>query len=785
MECVATRVTDSGDTGRLRWRVGLLLWSSALLWLVLMVADTCYPLPDTQRTSSVIILAEDKTPLRAFADEQGVWRYPAHLDEVSPLYIEALLAYEDRWFYQHPGVNPFALGRAAWQWLKHGRVISGGSTLTMQVARLIDPHEKSVMGKARQILRALQLEWHYSKQAILSMYLNLAPFGGPIEGVQTASYAYLHKPAVQLSHAEAALLAVLPQAPSRLRPDRHHERAKQYRDKVLRRLLAQGVWSKQDVSEALAEPVYATRFRQPFTAPLLAERMKTVARSAGIARLQTGVDLNMQLSVHHTLRRHMTGLPAHGSAAVLVMENATGMVRAYAGSVDYYDAARDGNVDVVQAVRSPGSLLKPFLYGMAIDEGFIHSASLLSDAPLQVDDYAPRNFMRRYQGAVTVSEALQLSLNVPAVDLLQRVSPEAFMAGLHHAGVLLRLPRSAQPNLSIILGGVGTRLEDLVRGFSAFARQGQTIRPRFRTEDAIEQRYLLSEGAAWMTQAILRSIPEPGQVDNPLGIAWKTGTSFGFRDAWAVGVNQHYTVGVWTGRPDGTPVPGRYGAKVAGPILFDVFRSLPKNKSIARPTSVQQQTICWPLGERLSETDAEHCHQQHSAWVLDETVPPTLEHLQTPSWSAGLHAYWVETDSGLRVNAFCQTERGQYQQRQQAVWPVALTPWLSGHLQEKSRLPAWHPDCTNQAAFASSVSIKRWLGEESQLQIPVGSQQLSLKVAAEGGVGRYLWFLNDQVVGQSTAETQLTVSMTETGEYRLMVLDESGSSDSHRIRIIR
>lgn len=755
------------------------------MWLSLMLADAYYPLPDTQRTSSVIILADDKTPLRAFADEKGVWRYPITPDEVSPLYLEALLAYEDRWFYHHPGVNPAALARAGWQWLQHGRVISGGSTLTMQVARLLDPHEKSLLGKARQMLRALQLEWHYSKQDILTLYLNLAPFGGPIEGVQTASYAYLHKPAVQLSHAEAALLAVLPQAPSRLRPDRHHERAKYYRDKVLHRLLEQQVWSEQDVTEALAEPVYATRFRQPFTAPLLAERMKVVARSAGVSRLQTGVDLNMQLSVRHTLRRHLAALPEYGSAAVLVMENATGMVRAYVGSVDYYDPSRDGNVDVVQAVRSPGSLLKPFLYGIALDEGLIHSASLLSDAPLQVDDYAPRNFMRSYQGAVTASEALQLSLNVPAVDLLQRVSPEAFMASLQHAGVSLRLPRDAQPNLSVILGGVGTRLEDLVRGFSAFARQGHTIRPRFRSEDTIEQRRLLSAGAAWITQTMLRGIPEPGQTDNPLGIAWKTGTSFGFRDAWALGVNQHYTVGVWTGRPDGTPLPGRYGAKVAGPILFDVFRSLPLTHygHIARPASVQQHTICWPLGELMTDTHTGHCHQQHAAWVLDGTVPPTLEHLQTPSWSAGVQHYWTAAPSGLRVNAHCHASQREY--HQQAVWPVAVKPWLPVYLQEKMTLPAWHPDCVTHTDSATSVSIKRWLGDDSQLQMPAGHQQLTVNVAAEGGIGRYLWFLNGQVVGKSTVDTSLAIPVKTTGEYVLMVLDESGSSDSRRIRVIR
>lgn len=750
--------------------------------LCFIVADAYAPLPDPQRTSSVIILAEDKTPLRAFADEKGVWRYPVSLEEVSPLYVEALLVYEDRWFYKHPGVNPWALIRAAWQWLRHGRVISGGSTLTMQVARLLVPHEKSVVGKSRQIFRALQLEWHYSKRDILTMYLNLAPFGGPIEGVQTASYAYLHKPAVQLSHAEAALLAVLPQAPSRLRPDRHHERAMLYRNKVLRRLLQQKKWSAQTVEEALEEPVYAARFRQPFYAPLFAERMKTRAREQHKDRLQTGLDLNMQLSVRHILRRYMAGLPDRGSAAVLVMDNQTGLVRAYAGSVDYYAEQRDGNVDLVQAVRSPGSLLKPFLYGIALDEGLIHSGSLLSDAPLQIDDYAPRNFMRRYQGAVTAREALQLSLNVPAVDLLQRVSPERFMARLRHAGLPLQLPEAAKPNLSIILGGVGTRLDDLVRGFSALAREGQTIRPRYQVQEPVEQRRLLSPEAAWVTQAILRGIPEPGQVDNRLGIAWKTGTSFGFRDAWAVGVTADYTVGVWTGRPDGTPVPGRYGAKVAGPVLFDVFRSLPRHSALVRPAAVKRETVCWPLGGRFVDTAPAHCHQQHQAWIIAETVPPTLTNRQTPSWSAGPRAYWVDTLSGQRVNASCH--QGQRKQRQVARWPVAVHPWLPLYLKARSALPAWQRGC---AAYGNTavVTIRRWQGDDSKLQIPAGQASLSLPLIAEGGSGRYLWFMDGKVLGRSQAEQAVMAPFSAPGQYHLMVLDESGSSDSRRIEVVR
>ncbi|MFN3786431.1 MAG: penicillin-binding protein 1C, partial [Thiothrix sp.] len=435
------------------------------------------------------------------------------------------------------------------QWLRYGPVISGGSTITMQVARILEPHERTVGGKVRQVFRALQLEWHYSKDQILTFYLNLAPFGGVIEGVQAASFAWLRKSADALSHAEAALLAVLPQAPSRLRPDRYPERARQYRDKVLQRLADRGIWDAQVVQEALEEPVTKAHPRQPFKAPLFAQRMKAVALTQQQARLQTSLDANIQWVVENVLRNRLSQLPDRASAAVLVVENQTGYVRAYAGSADFHNKARAGHVDMVQAVRSPGSTLKPFLYGMAIDDGWLHSASLLSDVPIRLQGYAPRNFFRQFAGAVSVAEALQQSLNVPAVTVLQRLQPANFVARLRNAGVTITFPEQAEPNLSVILGGAGTTLEDLVRGFTALARGGVTIKPRFTAQDAVEERRLLSAGAAWIIQTLLQALPPPEGSINRTGIAWKTGTSYGFRDAWAVGVNDDYTVGVWAGRP--------------------------------------------------------------------------------------------------------------------------------------------------------------------------------------------------------------------------------------------
>lgn len=763
----------------------------ALLGLLLfLLADRLWALPDPERVRSVLILAQDRTPLRAFADNEGVWRYPVTLDDVSPLYVEALLEYEDRWFYQHPGINPLALLRAGWQWLRGGRIISGGSTLTMQVARILEPHERNVGGKLQQIFRALQLEWHYSKAEILTFYLNLAPFGGPIEGVQTASFAWLHKPALELSHAEAALLAVLPQAPSRLRPDRFPEFAQRYRDKVLRRMATQGIWSQAAVADAMNEPVMRSRFQQPMIAPLFAERMKAQAFAANVARLQTTLDANAQWAVDNVLRTRVSSLPEKASIGVLVVENRTGYVRAYAGSADFYNAERFGHVDMVQALRSPGSTLKPFLYGMALDDGLVHSASLLSDVPVKLEDYAPQNFMRRFSGAVSVTQALQQSLNIPAVDVLQRLTPANFVARLRNGGVVITFPEQAEPNLSVILGGAGTTLEDLVRGFTAFAREGISIKPRFVADEPLVERRMLSAGAAWIIQDSLRAIPAPEGSVNAAGIAWKTGTSYGFRDAWAVGVSDAYTVGVWTGRPDGTPLPGSFGAAAAGPILFDVFHALPQQvvaHTRRRPAEVTQIDICWPLGESAATTAPEHCHVRQQAWILDGRIPPTLPNLQHYSWSAGLQTYWINPLTGLRVTAACNAP--QRVARQVAQWPLELHPWLANTLLEKIRLPDFDASCPPGSQYQGGTQLAiRHLDASSRLYLPKTVRQqaggVTLDLLAEGGVGQYFWLVNGESAGVDATQQGLRYTFTKAGDYELTVFDTAGAVDKITIRVI-
>ena len=761
----------------LRWALGGVVLVVALLWL----ADRIWPLPLPQDDLARVVLAEDGTPLWRFADANGVWRYPVHTSDVSPYYLDALLTYEDRWFYQHPGVNPLALVRATWQNLSGARVVSGGSTLSMQVARLLDPHSRTLHGKLRQLWRTAQLEWHLSKDEILNLYLNRAPFGGTLQGVAAASWAYLGKSPSQLTHAEAALLAVLPQAPSRLRPDRHPQRAQEARDKVLRRLAEFQVWPQSAVDEALEEPLLLAPRLEPSLAPLLARRLN---RPDSPPLIRTTLDATLQRRLEDLLLGWRARLPEHTSAAILVVEEESMAVRAYLGSVDINDTKRFGHVDMISALRSPGSTLKPFLYGMALDDGLIHSESLLQDVPRRYGDYRPGNFSMGFTGAVPASTALSSSLNLPAVQLLEAYGPKRFAAQMRIGGMPLALPALAEPNLALILGGAGSRLEDLVSGYSALARDGKSATLRLQPDDTLRERPLLSPGAAWIVRRILSGQARPDRdpraelVQRPV-LAWKTGTSYGFRDAWAIGVGPRYLIGVWIGRPDGTPVPGQFGLASAAPLMLqvhDVLTNRDSQRGISAPVkpvpaNIGVAAICWPLGQPMSRSDP-NCRRQRFAWTLDNTTPPTLQALDQPLSVGLMESIWVNA-KGLRVDARCPGATP----KNIALWPAPLEPWLPRVERREARIPAADPDCPPPALAAASPLSIVGVREGDQLRLPAASQQaLRLKISALGGSGRRWWFLNGAPLGDSANQDSINASFERLGRYQLSVLDEAGQT---------
>ncbi len=776
-----------------RRRIKRFVAATLILIAAMLLLDRLFPLPLPGPTSgSTVVLARDGKPLRAFPDSDGVWRYPIKPEDVSPLYIEALLTYEDRWFYKHPGVNPFALARAFGQWIVHRHLVSGGSTLTMQVARILDGTPHSAGGKLRQILRALQLEAHLSKREILALYLDRAPFGGTIEGVEAASWAYLGKPAARLSRAEAALLAVLPQSPSRLRPDRNADAAQVARNKVLDRMAELGVWSSAEVHDARIESVAARALQPPLSAALLAERLHEEHPDA--RRITTTIDAELQRALEARVGDYLARLPERTSAALLVVDNATLEARAYVGSAVFGDEARLGHVDMVRAWRSPGSTLKPFLYGLALDDGLIDSESLLVDAPQSFGTYRPGNFDMAYNGPIGAAEALRLSLNVPAVDLLDRVGPARFTARLANAGLELRLPRGVSPNLSVILGGAGVRMEDLAGAYVALNRGGVGGRVRYTGDDATIERRVLSDGAAWIVRDILEANPRPGYAPGTFDpgsrprVAWKTGTSYGFRDAWAVGATRRYTVAVWIGRPDGTPLPGQYGAVTALPLMFQVVDSLPRSALAATPqpppASVTEVDVCWPLGLAYDAAHEDLCHQKRTAWVLNGVVPPTLPERDATTWSAGITHVRIDPKSGDRLSASC--ERSDATDRDVARWPALAYPWLSRDVRRRASLPPLATGCASDGLDAiQPIRIDGVADHAAIARAPNSDKPAIVRLRALGANGEVLWLVNGRLEGETRGAGAFEHAFGEIGDQTITALAKSGTYAQLQVRVLR
>lgn len=556
----------------------------------LAVLDRVYPVEKSRIDDrSVIVTSSRGTLLRAFTSSDGRWRLPVKPSEVDRRYIEMLLAWEDQRFREHAGVDPFALLRSMYQLAAHARVVSGASTITMQVARLMEPRERTLFAKTMQVARALQLDWHYGKEEILEHYLTLAPYGGNLEGIRAASFAWFGKEPARLTIGEAALLVCLPQSPERRRPDRFPEAARKARDRVIETLAGRGVISAQEARDAMEEPVPARRLRFPFHAPHLAQQL--FAENAGKQPvITTTLHADIQVKVEDLARRERAYFDDDANVAAVIVENATNNVVAYLGGANFWGQA--GQIDLAVATRSPGSTLKPFIYGMAFDEFIVHPQTLIDDKPTAFGDYEPRNFDRGFQGTVSIATALQMSLNVPAVALLDRVGPLRFAAALRNAGATLHFPtRGALPSLPIALGGVGLSLRDLTMLYAGIPNGGQVgplnLVPQTGTKPTER---IFGAAAAWYLGEVLKEANLPdgwsmGQgIERARTVAFKTGTSYGYRDAWSLGFSKKYTVGVWVGRADGSTRPGHIGRNEAAPVLLKVFDLLPpEGKAPAMP----------------------------------------------------------------------------------------------------------------------------------------------------------------------------------------------------------
>lgn len=531
-------------------------------------------LPPLISETSVEVRDRGGVMLRTYTVADGRWRLGVTPDQVDQGFLKILIAYEDKRFHHHAGVDPWAMLRAVGQAAVNGKVISGGSTLTMQVARLLeDSGTGHWRGKLRQIRLALALERRLSKDQILTLYLTHAPYGGNLEGLRAATLAWLGKEPKRLTPAEAALLVAIPQSPEARRPDRNHAAAQAARARVLTRMQKSGHLTAGEARAALSEPVPSHRLAFPALAPHLSDRAVAANPLAGRHRLT--LDALLQQSLEKLSENALRGLPEDLSVAMVVADHRTGEMLASVGSAGYKAGdARQGFVDMTRAVRSPGSTLKPLVYAMAFDRGLAHPQTLINDRPVAFGSYAPQNFDGQFRGELPVSEALRQSLNIPVVLLLDQIGPAHLMDALRRAGVDARLPGD-QAGLAVALGGVGVTLQDLVQLYAMLAQGGQARPLYWNTDAQADQPHaqIVSRSAAWQIADILAGLTPPNGA--PVGrVAYKTGTSYGHRDAWAIGFDGAHVVGVWIGRADGTPVPGAFGGDLAAPVLFEAFQRL-------------------------------------------------------------------------------------------------------------------------------------------------------------------------------------------------------------------
>jgi penicillin-binding protein 1C len=568
---------------------------------------------DLTSERSPVVLDRDGRLLRAFTTEGGRWRLPVTSDDVDPRYLEMLLAFEDKRFERHRGVDPLAVFRSTALALRNGRIVSGGSTLTMQVARLVEPrNERNFSAKLRQATQALKLERRLNKSDILGLYLSLAPFGGNIEGIRAASFAYFGKEPKRLSTAEAALLVALPQAPELRRPDRALTSALRARARVLDRAVAAGIITAVEAENAKTETLPTLRQSLPVIAAHATEWAIADRPNQRVQKLT--IDAKLQLQMEQLAKERASAIGPEVSAAIVVVDHATGAIRASVGGVDYFSKTRAGALDLTKALRSPGSALKPLIYALAFENGIAHPETMLEDRPQRYGLYAPENFDLTFQGMVTARKALQHSLNVPAVDLLSALGPQRFLTRLREAGAYVALPKDGSvPGLAVGLGGLGISLQDMTRIYAALANGGESLPLSLRQEQAVKDLSqsaprlqaprLVDETPAWYISDILRAAPPPNHgLANR--IAFKTGTSYGYRDAWAMGYDRKHTIGVWVGRADNGAVQGLVGRIVAAPILFDAFARL----------GIDGSPFPQPAGALIADS---------------ARLPPPLRHLRT------------------------------------------------------------------------------------------------------------------------------------------------------------
>jgi len=751
----------------------------AAVLAVFLFLNVLYPLPveKLHRPLSTAVYSKDGQLLRVFLSEDDYWRIHAPLDRISPFMRRAVVEYEDRWFYYHPGVNPVSLVRAAATNISAGRVVCGGSTITMQVARMMEPKSRTYLSKLLEIFRALQIEMRYSKNEILEIYLNMAPYGGNVEGAAAAAYFYFGKSPSVLDRAEALSLAILPNSPTLLRPDLHYDDFKKRRELVAARLRDSGLISPEDYKLAVSLDGPKNRTTPPLRAPHFA-RLAT-NEFPDTPNITTTLDLRIQGMCERTLRRHLDPLMARGitNGAVVVIENETRAVRAMVGSRDFFDSAHAGQVNGATAPRSPGSAMKPFAYALALDRGAISPRLLVNDVPVRYGAYSPANYDGEYRGGVPAEEALKLSLNVPAVNLVAELRG-GFFSMLKKGGFTTLTRPRRHYGLPIVLGSCEATLLELSTLYSALADGGSYRRYRIAEDEELTAPVqLFSPGASYIISEILSEVRRPDLPNcwefsiNLPKVAWKTGTSYGHRDAWSVGYNPRYTVGVWTGNFSGVEAEDLVGSEIAAPILFDIFNLLSDGSQwFDRPRSVGVRNVC-PLSGRPVSPDCPHSVEELYIYGV------------SPAKKCDMHRkILVDSDTGLRLSRGCTGGR-EYTEETLVVWPPRIATWMEREGYPVDVIPRAHPGCALSPSGGPPVIVSPQGDYYLREDAPLEHQKILLDASVSNNVRELFWFVDGKLLA-SGPPPEKHFYYPQRGRHHIVCMDSEGRHSAVNINIL-
>ncbi len=743
--------------------------------LILVLLDLLFPLP-AKKEFSKEIHAKDGTLLTAYLTSDDKWRLRTELEEVSPELIKAIIEKEDSWFYWHFGINPVSIVRAFYWNVISGETQLGASTITMQVARMLEPKKRTYINKFGEMFRALQLEIRYSKEEILELYLSLLPFGGNIEGVKSASYIYFNRPPDKLSLAQSITLAVIPNDPNSLRLDRSNEEIIKNRDYWINKFKQEKIFSSLNLKDALDEPIEKNRYAIPVTAPHLSYYVKDNFNGD---ILKTTLDLSIQQTAENILLRNVRKTFYKGitNGAVLVIDNRNSSVVAYCGSADFYDESSFGQVNGITAVRSPGSTLKAALYAFAFDDGNLTPQMKFADIPTDFHGYQPENYDLKFNGNVSTEFALLNSLNIPAVKLLEQVGLNNFIVFLENSGFNQIQKQKSKLGLSMILGGCGTNLQELTKLFSAFAREGKLYPLNFiSTENEEEGEQIFSEASSYLIANILSGtsrsdIADLSNYSKLPKFAWKTGTSYGKRDAWAIGLNPNYTIGVWMGNFNGVGSPNLSGGEISVPLLFDLFNAIDYDSDVKwfeAPEELITREVCSESG--LIPT--QYCKNVTRDYAIKN---------QSHNDLCSIHKrVYVNLDESIQYCTGCLPS-SDYKKSVYAVYEPELSVWLSQNKDDYQKPPQHNPNCTAKFAeggpkiLSPSEDYEYFLEKDSK-------QEILLLAASDSRVKTHYWYVNEKFI-RKTKPGERVFFVPEEKELKITCLDDKGRDGSVNVSI--